>query len=128
MFDYLACPICFDFASRWVEDYFPGFVVESTTVKELSELAAEKDKCGDDEFVVVSWIPHGFNTEFDMKVLDMQELKLQNSKQDKALARKDASWKLGKRGFSLLITKIQSICGLGERFLEGSNMTMRVYS
>lgn len=100
-FDYLACPVCFDFASRWVEDYLPGFVVKSKTVKELSELAAEKIRCGDDEFVVVSWFPHGFNTEFSLKELDMQELKLQYLNQGKALVRKDAAWKLGKRGVSL---------------------------
>lgn len=101
-FDYLACPVCVDSARRWVKDYIPGFVVKSKSVDELSKLAAEKNKSGDDEFIVVSWIPHGFNTEFDMVELDTQELNLKDVNQGKALVRKDAAWKLGKRGISLL--------------------------
>jgi len=105
-FDYLACPVCFDFASKWAEDYLPGFIVEAKSVEELSDLTAKKIQTGNDELVVVSWIPHGFNTEFSLKVLDMQELKLKYMNQGKVLVRKDAAWKLGKQGMSLLASII----------------------
>lgn len=101
-FDYVTCPVCFDFASKWTKDYLPGFIVESKTLEELSELAAEKNERGDNDFIVVSWIPHGFNTEFNMKEIDIQELKIKNLNQGKVLVRKDAAWKLGKQGVSLL--------------------------
>lgn len=40
-FDYLSCPVCYDFASKWVKDYFPSdFVVKSYSVEELSKIAA----------------------------------------------------------------------------------------
>lgn len=42
-------------------------------------MSAKKNELGGselDEFIVVSWIPHGWNAQFDMKTLDMQELKL----------------------------------------------------
>jgi len=76
---------------------------------QLDELSAKKNELGGsqlDEFIVVSWIPHGYNEQFDMKTLDMQELKLKYMNQGKAMVRKDAAWKLGKKGVSLLAAVI----------------------
>lgn len=108
-FDYLACPVCEKFAREWADDYFPGFEVKVLDIPTLEEFSAKKKELGGDEldeFIVVSWIPHGYNTQFDMKTLDMQELKLQYMNQGKAMVRKDAAWKLGKRGVSLLASVI----------------------
>lgn len=102
-FEFTACPVCEDFANKWVKAYLQGFNVETKSIEELSNIVATKlTNKQDDDLIIVSWFPNGFNVEYNLKVLDMQELKLDIENQGKVLVRKDAAWKLGKEGISLL--------------------------
>eukprot|EP00978_Attheya_sp_CCMP212_P001229 scaffold2560_cov35-Attheya_sp.AAC.1 len=101
-FDVAACPVCGEFAEVWVEKRLPGFMVRYCTIEELSAIATTKLANGDMDFVVSSWTPHGFNEQFGLQVLDMEELTPEYLNQGKALIRKDAEWKVGIRGMSLL--------------------------
>jgi ABC-type proline/glycine betaine transport system substrate-binding protein len=103
-FDVAACPVCGEFAEVWVEKRLPGFRVRYCTMEELSTIATTKLVNGDMDFVVASWTPHGFNENFDLVVMDMEEFLTPEylNQGKKALIRKDAEWKVGVGGMSLL--------------------------
>jgi hypothetical protein len=89
-FDLAACPVCGEFSKVLVEKHLPGFMVRYCTIEELSAIATTKLVNEDMDFVVSSWTTQGFNVQYGLQILDMEELTLEYLNQGKALIQKDA--------------------------------------